>query len=273
MEILTHRVAYRGAGRTTEYRVKPIGDVHLGNVGCDLKRLKEDIEEIKHDPTSLWVGMGDYTECINITDKRFDPQSIDPNYNIRSLSRLVDAQIEDIAFILKPIASKCIGFLTGNHEEEIRLRSQRDASYDIAKSLGILDKYMGYDGFIRLIFTRNKHDTTLVTFYCCHGYGGARKSGAKINKLEDFAHSFDADIIILAHEHKKIIAPPVLKLGLNSIGDLIQKKQFAVMSGSYLKGYVQGATTYVEKKGYPPSDLGTVTIKIKPRYREIHIES
>jgi len=273
MEILTHRVSYRGAGRMLEYHVKPLSDVHIGNIGCDINRFKEDIDEINQDPFALWIGGGDYCECINITDKRFDPQSIHPDYNIKSLSRLVDAQIEDIVFLLKPIAKKCIGFLAGNHEEEIRLRSQRDAAYDIAKGLGILDKYMGYDGFIRLIFTRNKHDSNMVTFYCSHGYGGARKSGSKINKLEDFAHSFDADIIILAHEHKKIVAPPVLKLGLDKLGNLIQKKQWAVMSGSYLKGYVQHATTYVEKKGYPPSDLGTVTIKIKPRYRDIKIES
>ncbi len=272
MEIITHRIKYRSQARTLQYRIKPIGDAHIGNIGCDINRLKEDIEEIRQDPTALWIGVGDYVECINITDKRFDPESIDSSYNIRSLSRLVDAQIEDVVFLLKPIAKKCIGFLTGNHEEEVRLRSQRNASYDIAKGLGILDKYMGYDGFIRLIFTRHA-DSTMVTFYCSHGYGGARKSGSKINKLEDFAHSFDADIIILAHEHKKIIAPPVLRLGLNSIGNLIQKKQWAVMSGSYLKGYVQKATTYIEKKGYPPSDLGTITIKIKPRYREIRIES
>lgn len=213
--------------------------------------------------------MGDYCECINIDDKRFDPQSIDPNYNIKSLSRLVSQQIDDITFLLKPIANKCIGLLTGNHEETIRLRYHRDVGYDIAKELNILDRYVGYDGWIRLIFTRNKRDSTMFTIYASHGFGGARKSGPKVNRLEDVAHVFDADIIILGHEHKKIIAPPVLKLGLNQLGDLIQKRQFALMSGSYLRGYNRKATTYVEKKGYPPADLGTVTISLKPFYREI----
>jgi hypothetical protein len=133
---------------------------------------------------------------------------------------------------------------------------------------------IGYDGFIRVRFIRNKSTDSapashVFVIYASHGFGGSRTSGPKVNRLESVAHSFDADIIILAHEHKKVIAPPIIKLGLSERGDLIQKKQLAVMSGSFLKSYVKGATSYAEKSGYPPSDLGTVKIYVTPETRDL----
>ena len=81
-----------------------------------------------------------------------------------------------------------------------------------------------------------------------------------------------ADLIMLAHEHKKIVAPPVIKLGLNDSGNLIQKKTYCVMIGSFLRGYVTGSTTYVEKKGYPPSDLGITRVYVNPKTKDIHAQ-
>jgi hypothetical protein len=127
---------------------------------------------------------------------------------------------------------------------------------------------MGYDGFIKLYFKRTKkHEDAgrnSFTFYVHHGHAGGRRSGSKINCLEDAAHIFDCDIVIQGHGHKKIIAPPILRLGINQQAKLIQKKQYAIMSGSFLKGYMPEATTYVEKALYAPSDLGTIQILLRP---------
>ena len=232
------------------------------------------INYIKDTPNTYWIGMGDYIEGINIEDKRFDEQSVDPTYVIKDLGQLVTIQTEDIISFLTPIKDRCLGLLTGNHEETIRQRYHRMVTYDIAKALGCLDSYVGYDGFIRLDFERQteayKSSSTVIVIYTSHGYGAARRSGAKVNKLEEVGRCFDADIIILAHEHKKVIAPPMIRLGLDDRGNLIQRKQIGIMSGSFVRGYVENATTYVEKKMYPPTDIGAVKIMIKPDIRDIH---
>jgi hypothetical protein len=161
--------------------------------------------------------------------------------------------------------------LTGNHEESARLRYHRDVTYDILKELDLLELNMGYDGFLWLDFAYC-NSRAVFKFYLSHGFGASRKSGAKVNRLEDVAHSFGANIIIMAHEHKKVIAPTLITLDLDDRGKLINRFQHACMSGSFLRGYVQNATTYVEKAGYPPSDLGTICISIKPWTREINIK-
>lgn len=251
-----------------------IGDTHLGSVGFDEKKLIETVDEIKKTPRTYWIGTGDYCECINPSDKRFDPYSVDPSYNIKSLSRLITTQIEDISAILRPIKNKCIAFVVGNHEETIRLKYNYDVGYQLQKELSA--PCLGYDGWVQLKFVqktpglKSRPHSSTYNIYVTHGHCGAGKSGGKVNKLEDVATFMDADIILMGHGHKKVIAPPVLKLGLDQAGNLTTRKQIAVMCGSFLKSYVENATTYGEKKGYSPCDLGTVKLTLKPDIKDVH---
>ena len=47
-----------------EYIIRPIGDIHIGNVNCDIKKLDEVIEYLRKTPNCLCIGMGDYIENI-----------------------------------------------------------------------------------------------------------------------------------------------------------------------------------------------------------------
>lgn len=272
MEIIKCTIDY--PSRSEHFNIIPLGDIHIGNIGCDIPKLKEEIDYIKGKKNTYWLGMGDYIEAIQIDDPRFDELSIDPFYKIRDISQLITQQMQDIVRLFSPIRHKCLGLLSGNHEETVRLKYKRYIMYEIAERLGLIDKLLGYDGWIQLTFRREKPKAklsfTTYNIYATHGFGAARKSGAKINRLEDVAHFMDAEIICLAHEHKKIIAPPLLRLGLSQQATLIQKKQLAVMTGSFLKGYIQHGQTYVEKKGYAPADLGVVKIILKPDIKDIH---
>ena len=242
----------------------------MGNAGCDLDELKKVIEYIKARDHTYWLGLGDYIDAIVVNDaKRFDPRSIDQSYKIADLSNLIRDQIKYIIDLLKPIAGRGLAVFCGNHEEHIRLHYYYDVLLELARELSL--PAMGYDGFVRLHFHRTKSEgRNSFDIYATHGFGGSRRSGGKVNKLEDLCYHFDADIIMVGHEHKKIIAPPVLRLGLNNACQLIQKKQLAVMTGSFLRGYVEGHTSYVERNGYPPTDLGVVKISIAPYHNEIN---
>ncbi len=266
MRVITKHITYKS--RSDKFNVIGLGDMHLGSVGFDEKHLLSTVKWIKETPRTYWIGMGDFVEAINPTDKRFDPYSISPSYNIRSLSRLIATQIEDITAILKPIKNKCLGLVTGNHEETVRLKFNNDIGYILAKNLGT--ENLGYDGWVRLCFARLDADKVCYKIYVTHGHCGAGKSGSKVNKLEDLAGFMDADIIMMGHGHKKVIAPPVLKIGLDDRGNVISRKQIAIMTGSFLRTYVENATTYGEKAGYSPCDLGTVRIVLKPDTKDVH---
>jgi hypothetical protein len=44
--------------------------------------------------------------------------------------------------------------------------------------------------------------------------------------------------------------------------NIVQKKENFVFTGSFLKGYVDGNVSYVERKTYAPTALGSPKIKI-----------
>jgi hypothetical protein len=267
MRVITKRISY--PSRSDQFNVVGIGDMHLGSIGFDEKHLLEIVEWIRNSRNTYWIGMGDYCECINPTDKRFDPYSVNQSYNIRSLSKLITTQVEDATAILRPIKKKCLGLVTGNHEETVRLKFNNDIGYFIAKELEV--ENLGFDGWIRLCFDRAKTGhRTCYKIYVTHGHCGAGKSGAKVNKLEDIAGFMDADIIMMGHGHKKVVAPPVLKIGLDDRGCVTSRKQIAVMTGSFLRTYVEEATTYGEKACYSPCDLGVVKITLRPSTKDIH---
>ena len=265
MNIITYDI--KTVSKKEQFNLIGLGDIHLGSVGCDIKSLKETIEWIRVTPRTYWIGMGDFCECINITDDRFDPYSIDPDYNIRSLSNLITTQIDDVCALLRPIKHKGIAFVVGNHEEKLRLFANRDVGYEMSQKLGIPN--LGWDGWVRLRFTRFK-DVTVYTIYVNHGHKGGGRSGGKINALEDIAMFMDADLVMVGHSHKKVIAPPILKLGLDHAGKLTSRKQIAIMTGSFLKTYMENATTYGEKHCYAPCDIGVVKVMLKPYTKDIH---
>ena len=63
-----------------EYIIRPLGDIHIGNENCDIKKLDEVIEYIRKTPNCLCIGMGDYIENImpyanGMVDKRWNPDT------------------------------------------------------------------------------------------------------------------------------------------------------------------------------------------------------
>src|SRR3972149_1398546 len=130
MELLEHRLKL--SSRQGYFNLYGVGDIHLGNYACDEDRLKDDIEKIRKDPYAYWIGMGDYTDCINITDKRFDPKSLAKWLVREDLDNLPLVQADKYIKYFEPIASKCLMLHTGNHEELIRRRYHQDVLAYIA---------------------------------------------------------------------------------------------------------------------------------------------
>ena len=277
MEIIDFEIIYKS--KRDKINLIGLGDIHLGHAGCDKQKLGQVIDYIKNNQNCYWIGMGDYAECININDKRFDPQSIDRDFEIKNLSDLVSRQYQTIKKLLYPIRDKCIAILCGNHEETIRLRYFRDIALDLARELKVRPKqrlYLGYSGFIRLrlrrIGVKGKHHSIIYLIYVHHGWGSARSSGAKVNRIDNFMKGFDGDLLMIAHEHKKVIAPPVTMLSVPLRGKqiLIERKRMGIMTGGFLRGYEQGIHSYVERKGYNPSDLGIVKVILKCERKDMH---
>lgn len=253
------------------FNIIPMGDIHLGNVGCDVRRLKDLVRWIANKDNTYWLGMGDYIDAINYTDPRFDPKTVDKRYLAAGdLDKMIQMQINDLIDILEPIADKCLGLHRGNHEEKIRREYHYDILYELWRGLCLNGTAMLYDAALtRLKFVRGRH-VTKVDIFSAHGNVGGRKGGNKINRLEDLMGYFDADIYLLAHSHIKV-AEVKTTLYFDNRGNLRQKKRILAVTGCFLKSYEKGKTSYAERFLLPPNDLGVIKIMISPEDGDIHV--
>jgi hypothetical protein len=265
MERLWIKIPYES--RSDKYNIIPLGDIHLGNKGCDKQRLRDMISWIKDAPNCYWIGMGDYIDCINYTDKRFDPSTIDNKY-LNNLSNCVPMQTEDIIHFFEPIKDKCLGLHRGNHEEKIRLTYHYDVMYEIGKTLDI--PLLEDSALIRLSFMRKGGGHEAFDIFSIHGRVGGRKGGNKINWLEDCISYINADIYLMAHSHIKEAEIKTQLYGDQKV-HIRQKKKVLGVTGSFLRGYTEESSSYTEKWMLPPTDIGVIKLTLIPNRRDIHV--
>jgi predicted phosphodiesterase len=260
-------------GRATEIELVPLGDIHLGTCNCDLDELRATVRYIAANPNCLWLGMGDYLECIRHQDKRFDPRNIPPRHLTR-LGDIVASQTEELEEILAPILTpeKCVGLHTGNHEETAYLVYGADVVMNLCRKYGL--KWLGYSALSRLLFKRGKTDTVSYKIHSQHGHGGGRKVGGKVNLLHDLPSNVTADIHIMGHVHDRIYDDGVQLDMVHKGAKLVAREKLYGITGTYYRTYQEGSISYGEKKNYKPTAIGSLLITFAPFSPDtkLHIE-
>lgn len=267
--------------RSDEIKIWNLADLHLMNRATDEGRIKHDIQAIKNDPFSFWIGGGDYVDYIGYSDKRFDPDSVAPWVTIKDLGKLGEVGMHKCCEMFRPIADKCLGLLLGNHEKKHELRTTHQGWHGwLCKELGVSDfQYCAifHLTFIRkpsieipIISTEPLPDNTqwTQTILAHHGSGYAVTSGGKLNRLIRFMHSFDADVFFCGHVHDDISKRQIVITVDRSGKHLIEKVKLGTITGSYLRTYAQNCTTYGEQRGYEPVPLGAVSVAFVPDKKE-----
>lgn len=264
-KIITHR-------RPDKFRIYPIGDIHAGSLHCAENDIKRQIERIRSEGNAFWIGMGDYADAILKDDKRFDVGGLAPWVE---QGNIIESQRDWLKSLFTPIKDKCIGLLTGNHEECLHDRTQNDLTRNLCKDLGV--PYGGYQAFISLKFQRGDLTRRDFLIHAWHGAGAAQTEGARLMRLMRLVNEIEALIYLMGHLHAMTQHTPdrlVLRRGrVKSV------KLTATITGSWLKGYTQATPerpinpTYIEKMGYKPSRIGCPCIVIHPDSDLFFLES
>jgi hypothetical protein len=204
LRTLSHTLYY--TSRAELFTLWDLTDIHLGNAACDEALLDADIEAILADPRAYWIGGGDYIDAI--------PRKGDRRYSETSLARwlygevdVVGLQIDCLVRKLAPIASKCLGLRSGNHESKVLDDYDRDAYREIVRGVAtaahkeMRDLALGIEGFVCLRFRRGTPEhyggsTTLVV-YCHHGAGGGRKRGGDALRMEEILLGYRCDVVFM----------------------------------------------------------------------------
>ena len=244
-------------------KIIPFGDIHIGAAGVNKTYLKNTIDWIKKTDNCYAIGMGDYCDCIDIKDKRFDIKSIDKTF-IKDLDNIASAQMQYVIDMLKPIEDKILCMIPGNHEDKLRTRY----SVDVMKMMhDYLNTDVGdYMTYMRLKFNQKQTHAFPVTFWLHHGWFSGRKMGGKVNQLSDVSAGYEADVYIAGHSHD-LFATTTEKISLPVRGlEPIKTKKIFINSGTFLETTSNGSSSYSEQKAYSVAKIGTARLDIYPRH-------
>lgn len=293
METLIKKVNYKKRGEV--FYLVPLGDIHYGNAGCDVARLEALLEWIEKTDNVFWLGMGDLADCIVSSDaKRFDVETIaDWVYQEKRIQDIAVAQFEHLEKMFGPIAHKCLGLLYGNHEKEILKRHHKDLIRNLCKSLNI--ENLGYEAMIRLSFehkvNKNKGHSHSYTLHVEHGHGGGRKTGSKLNKIDERDLGYDADIFLMGHVHAKAvdiknrIYLPTISTGYD-IGNVARpnvkaRKVIKCLTGCFLDKHIdtgdktlpfeRNPLSYAEAWGFNPTAKGSIRLDFQMSDGDVHV--
>jgi hypothetical protein len=281
------------ASSTDVFKLVYFSDIHLLAKACAEKEVLRTQQEILNDPFTFWIGGGDYAEFIGFGDtKRFDPDAVSERVTVKDLGRLGKVSYEQVRDLFAPIKSKCLGLIVGNHEKQYMRRLQQEDLHGwLCTELGVAD--LGYSCFMDVVFQRgrwpagkglapmgpvlaghslakaNHAGSETFRVWCHHGAGAAQTKGGKINRLVSFMRNFDADIFFMGHVHDQMGARLTPLVADSDCLKILHRTKLGVISGSYLKTYAQGVTSYGEQKGYEPTTLGAAFVQVRPDTREM----
>jgi len=238
-----------------------LGDIHRGNPWLDEKRFYRTLDWIEEHNCYV-ILMGDYGECINSKDPRHDYNAIDWEYSTP------DKQYKQTRDDLERIKDKCIMMLEGNHESNFWRRHNHNYTEWLATDLGI--PYPGISGYVLFRFKRKagkSYDSRIFRIYAHHGWAGGRTDGYKVKVIQDLTNIFDdANAYMMGHTHRLGEVFPTTRLYIdNRTASIRERHQKYFYTGSYIKGHEKGRGSYVEARAYPPTQLGSLFMEVRPQ--------
>ena len=262
MKVLEKRFDYT---RPQQFRIYPLGDIHAGSVDCAERAVREQRDIIKKDRDGYWIGMGDIIDAITESDKRWDTKGI---ASWVKHDNIIESQRKFAVELLKPIAHKCIAYLSGNHEEAVHSNHNNDISLNICEDLGL--PYAGYSCFIELFFTRST-ESHKYTIHAWHGAGSAQTEGAQLMRLKRLVKENEADVYLMGHLHT-IVHDITDRLSVR--GHKIKSvPRIATITGSWKKSYNEESIPWEETKGFRPAHIGCPIIIFEPDKDKIIYQS
>lgn len=273
MELVSHVIPARVGEKIL---IMPIGDIQWSGRDSEVAMgmLKRHVQW-GVDKGAYFIGMGDYIDFMSPSNRaRFQNAGL-YDTTIKSVDDKARSLIEDLWLkVLKPSRGRWLGLLEGHH-----FHQYRDGTTTDQELAGLLDApFLGSSAFVRLVLRMSKTRQAPVTIWCHHGVGGGGMLGAPLNKLEKLLTSWEADIYLMGHHHKKVAGPidriePAWGGGRRGEASLVHRTKIIACTGSFLKGYAANDADgkvprggYVEQKMLNPVALGGILVTIRPRW-------
>jgi len=261
LQIKHKRITYRMGD---QFVLKPIFDVHLGNRACDENAFRSYLAD--SDERTFFIGGGDLMDAVITSDLKRYRKGIDMSPS----EAIIDYQVDRAAAFLSPYREQILGLGSGNHEDTLVTKCSTDMTKRLCTRLDV--PFLGYSGLFALRFTQGGQGGRTVVIRYHHGWAAGRTQGGQLtSNAKDVMH-FDADVCLYGHGHK-LLTDSIARLGISKTNRFISKDIIICLCGSFLKTYLEGETTYSEKKGYPPTRIGSPYISIRPTKNSVELKA
>jgi UDP-2,3-diacylglucosamine pyrophosphatase LpxH len=207
----------------------PLVDLHIGDGNTDVKLFKRFIGYILEQPYRYITLQGD---LMNNALKN----SVSNVYNESMSPR------EQKLFLineLRPLADRILCIVPGNHEARSAKEADVSLMEDLAIALNKHELYQENGCFLKVTLGTQTRNGKRVAYngLCVHGSGGGAKTGASVNRLEDYAYSIEGlDLAITGHTHKYWASVPS-KIVIDDKNEVIRQRNFACVNASAWQNY------------------------------------
>ena len=233
-----------------------LSDLHIGKKDADIPLFDKWVQFILDQPNRFVVLNGDLLEAATKTSKSF-------SYDF---SMTPEEEVELLTEKLGPIKDRIIGATIGNH-----CLRYADNNYDvmkrIMKDLDILDRYGGVEVLIKLTFGKRKNTKKrqCYTIYATHGSVGGKKKGSAINAVSDLAFGVLADVYVMGHTHKKMMAKDIIRIPDLRNNNIINTTRAYLVSSHWM----HSMPSYAARIGCNPSAKGCCMVVLHANEKHI----
>lgn len=260
----------------------PIGDIQYAGEGSStaIHALQRHIEwGVKN--KAHFVGMGDYVDFASPSNRQRLAGAALYDTAVEVIELAADNLTKELyKRCLEPSRDRWLGLLEGHHYYQYAAGMTTDMQLcDLLRT-----QHLGSCAYVRLVFEdRNGRSKKTgrtrignVTLWVHHGTGSGRRASAPLNTLDQLPIYWDADIYLMGHQSKKVVAPlqRVLPVWRGNCEPHLQHRTiFIAGTGSFSRAYIPGNRhgrvprgDYVEQKMLNPAALGGIKIKIIPQW-------
>lgn len=253
-----------------EWYLRPMGDIHFGHPGHDLEMFQESIDLVKNSPNYLTIGMGDFVENNTVTGRGAKTFDEEMPLAKKGKALLPSQEIREFRELWKPIASKTIGMLIGNHED-------RTINHDYFKllftePLGV--PYLGDRAYIILNFTYRGQLVNQYKLIALHSrFGGQYGGTVQMAAMRGYNAYEGFDALLYGHTHYTQAEKQYRKY-LDTSAEppqLVTRKYYLVNTGCFVKSEIEDYDNYPDKKfNGGIREPGTVTLRFHPIKGRFH---
>jgi len=242
------------SSRTDPVTIYFLSDLHLGHAAANETAISAAVKEIE-ESGAYWIGLGDIVDAIGRQDGRYREGLLAKwLYGCTTIWR---EQRRHAAELLRPIATQCLAYLTGNHEEYVRTAGI-DVYYSLAEEAGIApDRCLGMSGFIVLKLRRGDHGgTRTVVIFAHHGWGGGELLGSQALKLERLPGRYQADIYAIGHGHRALYTTQYMETAYGP------RRIVLLEAPGFMGKYADDEATYGERRAFTASPAGAPAVVV-----------